>query len=235
VPVRLSQGTDECESCGPIGSPRHLYFLPCGRDRLGRVDARSGEISCLNCDSCCWWWPVAAPPATTAQGGLPASIQRRKTATRSGGQAPSQGIVPASRRSRMASAWVETSSGDQRRRRNASSRGRGGCPTAGGQEATRRAPVGEVLSERVGHGRGRAVGDCERAGDVVRRAGGDSGAEARGVTQALLEQRPGRFPMGQEVVVLVEELEARADKTTATTAQAAPAQPGRSPSDRVRR
>jgi hypothetical protein len=54
-----------------------------------------------------------ATPATT-YAGLPASIQRRKTATRSAGHAPSHGIVPASRRCRMASACVETSSRDQR-------------------------------------------------------------------------------------------------------------------------
>ncbi len=41
--------------------------------------------------------------------GLPVAIQFRKTAIRSGGQAPSQGMLPASRRCRIASACRLTS------------------------------------------------------------------------------------------------------------------------------
>src|SRR5207244_10479090 len=49
-----------------------------------------------------------------AQAGDPASSQCWKTAIRSSGQAPSQGIVPSRRRSRMAAPFFETSSWDKR-------------------------------------------------------------------------------------------------------------------------
>jgi hypothetical protein len=51
---------------------------------------------------------AALAGGTRAQGADPLAIQRWKTATRSGGHAPSQGIVPSRRRSRIASwcAWT---------------------------------------------------------------------------------------------------------------------------------
>src|SRR6267378_6339740 len=51
--------------------------------------------------------PFASP---RSQAGLPASIQRRRTATRWAGHGPSHGILPASRLFGMASACVDTSS-----------------------------------------------------------------------------------------------------------------------------
>ena len=48
------------------------------------------------------------------------------------------------------------------------------------------------------------------AGDVLGRDLLHEPAEGRGLADALLEQRPGRLPVGHQVVVLVEQLEARA-------------------------
>ena len=57
---------------------------------------------------------ISAQSRGCAQGADPLAIQRWKTATCSGGHAPSQGIVPLLRRSRIASWCAWTSLWDQR-------------------------------------------------------------------------------------------------------------------------
>ena len=71
-----------------------------------------------------------------------------------------------------------------------------------GRRATVGTPVAEMRSMRVGHGCQRALSRSERGRDQVRRVLGDGVAEDRGVAHALPGQRPGGFPMGQEVVFL---------------------------------
>ena len=155
---------------------------------------------------------------------------------RSAGHAPSHGMVPVSSRSRMASAWTEISSGDQRSKGEAHRipvafakqrldvlleaqrlvrvqwLSRVGCAygrLAADRKPTHRAPICEMPSERVRHRGQRALRRPEHLCDVLGRALRDSAAEGRGIAHALLEQRPGGFPMRQKVVVLAEELEAR--------------------------
>jgi hypothetical protein len=110
--IRESPPATDTLDCGPgIDEPR----AELGIDVVTACEQPPSEWSVWSSSSFVKYrYAGSTSSASSVYAGLPASIQPRKTATRSAGQAPSHGIVPASNRARIASACVETSSSDQR-------------------------------------------------------------------------------------------------------------------------
>ena len=86
-PIVTGPATDHAGVAAPAALPltSPAARIPAPRSLVGAADPRAATVA-------------------RAHSGRPASTQRRNSATRSGGQAPSHGIVPAASRSRIASA-----------------------------------------------------------------------------------------------------------------------------------